>query len=175
MDMKEKHSIHSTLRENIIEHLFAGQMLQRLWQKDIMDAEILKSEFDAGGYDLVLSCRSVTRHIQLKVSRLGGSRSAVNVSLRLAEKPSGCVVWIVVDDELEFRAFHVFGEEAGHALPDIFNMKTVKHTKGNAQGTKNARLGHRVVPKTRFIAVAGVDGLLEWLLGDAIWNAAPVA
>lgn len=175
MEDREKHSIHSTLRENIIEHLFAGELLRRLWQRDILDAEILKSEFDAGGYDLVLSCRNVTRHIQLKVSRHYGSRSDVNVSKRLAEKPSGCVVWIIVDDDLNFQGYRWFGDSLGGPLPSIAEMKVLKHTKANAQGVKNERTGHRVIKQSNFERLDHMDKLLERLLGGAIWADTPVA
>lgn len=168
MDVQKKHSIHSTLRENIVEHLFAGELLRTLWRRDILDAEILKSEFDAGGYDLVLTRQNITRHIQLKVSRQGGSRTEFNVSMRLAEKPSGCVIWIVVDDALELREFRWFGDLDANPLPDIAEMKIVKHTKGNAQGVKNDRVGHRLIKQDRFTKVASMDELLVCLLGKVI-------
>lgn len=167
MDGTQKHYVYSTLRENIVEHLFAGELLRRLWQRDILDVEILKSEFDAGGYDLVLTRQNVTRHIQLKVSRLGGTRNAINVSLRLAEKPSGCVVWIIVDDDLNFQEYLWFGGAGGSTLPNISDLKVVKHTKGNALGVKNERLGHRVVKQSSFARMKDMDELLECLLGDA--------
>lgn len=170
MDMKETHAIFSTLRENIIEHLFAGELLRRLWQREIFDAEILKSEFDAGGYDLVLTCRHAIRHIQLKVSRFGGSRVDVNVNLRLAEKPSGCVVWIVVDDNLNFVEWRWFGDPHGGSLPDVADLKVVRHTKGNAQGVKHLRVGHRLVPQKRFERLETLDDLLLRLLGSGILN-----
>ncbi|AOF90269.1 hypothetical protein [Sinorhizobium sp. RAC02] len=170
MEAREKHAVFSTLRENIVEHLFAGELLRRLWQKDILDAEILKSEFDAGGYDLVLTCRNVTRHIQLKISRKGGARAEVNISLRLAEKASGCVVWIVVDDDLKTMNFRWFGDTNGGPLPDIADLKVVRHSKGNAQGVKHERLGHRIVPQKRFTPLESVDELLLCLLGSAILN-----
>lgn len=166
LDDRDKHSLHSTLRENIIEHLFIGALLQRLWQRNVVDAEVLKSEFDAGGYDLVLTFREITRHVQLKVTRSGGARSDVNVSLRLADKPSGCVVWIIVDDGLGFVEFRWFGAVPGEPLPDIQTMKITKHNKGNAQGIKNERPGHRQIRHSSFRRVEGIDGLLECLLGD---------
>ncbi|MGA1801434.1 hypothetical protein [Rhizobium sp. HT1-10] len=168
MESKLKHSIHSTLRENIIEHLFAGEILRRLWQKGIVDAEILKSEFDAGGYDLVLTCRYVTRHIQLKVSIEGGARAHVGVNLRLSEKPSGCVIWIAVDDGLAFKGFLWFGDQPGKPLPDMSEMNVVKHTKGNAQGVKAERIGHRLVKRNKFLMVDGLDSLLVHLLGEDV-------
>lgn len=68
----EDHARNSVLREIVLEHFFVGEVLKRLWQKRIFDVEILRSEFDAGGYDLVLSRGEIVRHIQLK-SRLVSS------------------------------------------------------------------------------------------------------
>lgn len=116
MDAREKHSLYSTLRENIIEHLLTGEILRRLWEWGIVDAEILKSEFDAGGYDLVLSCKHITRHIQLKVGRLSGSRDSISANLRLAEKPSGCVVWLIVDDEFALAGFPLVRGKTGRTF-----------------------------------------------------------
>ncbi|HEX3673682.1 MAG TPA: hypothetical protein VHU87_05365 [Rhizomicrobium sp.] len=62
-------SVHyqkSSLREKIVEHVFIGEALRMLWRKKIFDAEILRSEFDAFGYDLVLERGDTTRHVQLK-------------------------------------------------------------------------------------------------------------
>jgi hypothetical protein len=173
MQSKDKHSINSTLREKIIEHLFAGEILRRLWQKGAVDPEILKSEFDAGGYDLVLTCRQVTRHIQLKVSIEGGARSEVNVNLRLSEKPSGCVIWIVVDDDLNLKNFLWFGNQPGQPLPDVSDMNVVKHRKSNAQGIKASRPGHRLVRRSKFIALDDIDSLLTYVLGQEVSHQPP--
>jgi len=43
------HYINSTLRERIVEHVFVGEALRRLWQLGVTDVEVLRSEFDAGG------------------------------------------------------------------------------------------------------------------------------
>ena len=67
--------------------------------------EVLRSEFDAGGYDLVMCRGSVVRHIQFKVSRVGGKTAAIKASLRLTKKPSGCVLWILVTLDLELQTF----------------------------------------------------------------------
>ena len=60
------HYQHSMLRERIIEHVFVGDALRELWRAGVMDVEVLRSEFDAYGYDLVMSRGAITRHIQLK-------------------------------------------------------------------------------------------------------------
>ncbi|WP_050808197.1 hypothetical protein [Asticcacaulis biprosthecium] len=170
MDAREKHALYSNLRENIVEHVFIGQLLQRLWQLGIVDAEILKSEFDAGGYDLVLSCRSVNRHIQLKVGRVDGTTAEVKVSTKLAGRASGCVVWILVDDDLCFKGFRWFGAAPGESLPDISAFPVAKHTKGTAEGVKNQRPDHRVVKRTKFESLSNLDHLLARLLGKDIMN-----
>src|SRR5260370_29586722 len=98
-DMTEKanpHYAYSTLRERIVEHVFVGEALRQLWQRGVTDVEVLRSEFDAGGYDLVMSLRKVVRHIQFKTIMVGGKAANVNVSMKLMEKPSGCVIWIVI-------------------------------------------------------------------------------
>lgn len=145
-----------------------GEVLRRLWQKSIFEAEVLKSEFDAGGYDLVLTFENITRHIQLKVSRADGKRNDVGVSLRLAEKPSGCVVWIVVDDDLNLSGFRWFGSPPGQPLPDITKMAALKHTKGDAQGNKAIRAGHRILKRSTFTQLDDIDSLLVCLLGPLV-------
>jgi hypothetical protein len=71
-DEGTSHYLHSTLRERIVEHVFVGDALRRLWQHRVTDVEVLRSEFDAGGYDLVMSRGRIDRHIQFKTSIAGG-------------------------------------------------------------------------------------------------------
>lgn len=166
-----EHSLNSTLREKIAEHLFIGEILRRLWQRGIYDAEILRSEFDAGGYDLVLSCRDIVRHIQFKTSIVGGKTSRVNVSLRLAEKPSGCVVWMLLDNDVTISSYRWFGgQNTSDPLPNIHDLKIAKHPKGDSTGKKTDRPNLRVVEKRRFTPVETLDGLLSKLLGDSIFR-----
>src|SRR3546814_19219781 len=79
------------------------------WSSDVCssdlvtDVEVLRSEFDAGGYDLVMARGRVTRHIQFKTKIVGGKTDEVKISLRLMEKPTGCVLWIVVTRSEESR------------------------------------------------------------------------
>ncbi len=120
VDVGASHFVHSTLRERIVEHVFIGEALRRLWKHGATDIEVLRSEFDAGGYDLVMSYRGVMRHIQFKSITEGGRASSVNVSLKLMEKPSGCVIWMVVSPkELDLKSYRWFCGLPGHPLPDI--------------------------------------------------------
>jgi len=165
IDSENPHYVVSTLRERIVEHLFVGEALRKLWQLKIGDVEVLRSEVDADGYDLVMSYRKIVRHIQFKTVRDDGKAANVKVSLKLMEKPSGCVVWIVVDDELNLKAYRWFGDAPGKPLPDIRDMKVAKHTKGNAQGAKLERPSYRIVPRSRFVPLATLDAVLVRLFG----------
>jgi hypothetical protein len=90
MATEDRNFTHSTLRERIVEHVFVGDVLRTLWRRGVTDVEILRPEFDAHGYDVVMSRGPVVRHVQLKTQAAG----KVSVGRALAEKPSGCVVWI---------------------------------------------------------------------------------
>lgn len=161
----EQHYVHSVLRERIVEHAFIGDALRRLWQRGVTEVEVLRSEFDAGGYDLVMSYRHIVRHIQFKVMVAGGKRAAVTASLRLMDKPSGCILWIVVTDALDFQSFLWFGSPPGEPLPDLRALKTATHTKANAAGVKLERPNQRDVPRSAFIPLASLDAVLEQLFG----------
>ena len=113
---EDRHFTHSTLRERIVEHVFVGDVLRTLWRRGVTDVEILRPEFDAHGYDVVMSRGPIVRHVQLKTQAAG----KVSVGRALAEKPSGCVVWIGLNKEtLELGPFMWFGAAPGLPLPDI--------------------------------------------------------
>lgn len=80
----DMHSHHSTLRERIVEHVFVGEALRTLWRRGITDVEILRSEFDAHGYDLVMGRGQIVRHIQFKTG-IRGKPSPVSVARALVE------------------------------------------------------------------------------------------
>jgi hypothetical protein len=102
MDEETSHSLHSTLRERIVEHVFVGDALRRLWQHRVTDVEVLRSEFDAGGYDLVMGHGRIVRHIQFKTSMADSKVASIKASLKLMDKPSGCIIWILLTPALEF-------------------------------------------------------------------------
>jgi hypothetical protein len=157
------HFIRSTLRERIVEHVFVGAALRRLWQLGVTDIDVLRSEFDAGGYDLVMSYRKLVRHIQFKSIMEGGKAADVKVSMKLLEKPSGCVLWIVLSPKLELKSYRWFGGAPGEPLPDIRDLKVAKHSKGNAEGTKLERPNHRIVPRGCFEHLETLDAVLARL------------
>lgn len=163
----DAHSTFSVLRERILEHLFVGELLRLLWRRQVWDVEVLRSEFDAYGYDLVLTRGDTVRHVQLKTKRLGGSTREAKVGLSLQEKPSACIVCMVVDDHLTIDHFLWFGSQAGQPLPPLARYRAAKHTKANAEGVKSERLQHCVVPFTHFTRISTLDQLLGQLFAGA--------
>lgn len=156
----------SSLREKIVEYGFVGELLRALWRRGQRDIEVLRAEVDRGGYDLVLHCNGVTRHVQLKSSHREAATAKVTVNLKLAEKMSGCVIWILFDREtLELGPFLWFGGKPGEPLADL-GTKIARHTKANSHGQKLEKPGHRVVERRRFVALNSMAGLIHALFGS---------
>ena len=159
------HFRQSVLRERIVEHVFVGEALRRLWVKGVTDVEVLRSEFDAGGYDLVMSRATVVRHIQFKTATSEGKALSIKASLKLQDKPSGCIVWILVTPGLELETYLWFGGAPGQPLPNITAMKVAKHTKANVLGVKTERPDHRVIRRSQFEKLDSLDAVLQRLFG----------
>ncbi|MBB3107903.1 hypothetical protein FHS24_002437 [Psychrobacter luti] len=159
-----KHFEHSSFREKLIEHLFIGEMLKLSWLKDDCQLEIIKTEVDNAGCDVVLEDNNIIRHIQLKTSKLGAKASGQKVNVRLATKPSGCIVWIVFDENtLELCSFYFFGAEAGRPLTGLENAKVAKHTKANVDGLKAERSNIRILNKGQFTRYDSIEDLYKVL------------
>src|SRR6202051_2842205 len=151
------HSFDSSLREQALGHIFLGQLLAFMWRNGGRDIEVLKSEVDRGGYDVVLESNGIIRHIQLKSSFRGSKVREVDVSTKLLRKPGGCILWLEFDREtLAIERFYWFGGKAGNGLPNL-GERISRHSKGNSKGKKNERLGHRVVSKSDFQMLADIS------------------
>jgi hypothetical protein len=161
MGAEDRHFTHSTLRERIVEHVFVGDVLRTLWRRGVTDVEILRSEFDAHGYDVVMSRGSVVRHIQFKTQK----DRAIKVSLALGEKPSGCVIWIGIDEHLNLKHFRWFGGLPGQPLPEIKDFKVAQRETRNKAGERPDRRNHRMVPKRAFQVLETIDDVIEHLFG----------
>jgi len=151
MSNSSHHAVHSSFRENLIEHLFIAELLKESWLRKECTLEVAKPEVDNAGYDLIAESPSCVRHIQLKTTKIGGKTPAQKVHTKLAEKSSGCVVWIFFDEkEWALGPFRFFGSAAGKSLPSLNEFKIAKHTKGNKDGDKTKRPNIRVIPKSNF-------------------------
>lgn len=161
----EIHSTHSTLRERIVEHVFVGEALRLLWRHGVVDVEVLRPEFDAHGYDLVIARGNVVRHIQLKTGT-APKPGDVSIPMSLSEKPSGCVLWIHVTLDLNLGPYFWIGGAPGEPLPGIANFDVPRRATHNKQGVRPSRVNHRQVPKDQFQRLESIDAVLGKLLGD---------
>lgn len=137
-----------------------------MWVSGSANVEILKPEVDCTGYDIVVVNGSLVRHVQLKASVKGGSAVKQNINASLASHPSGCVVWIVVNEELKFEDFFWFGGPPGTPLPDLSKFRQAKNTRANAQGIKSERMNTKSIPKSAFQRVSNMPALVKRLFGE---------
>lgn len=160
----EEHSINSSYRERLIEHLFVGELLKLSWRNKDFSLEVSKPEVDNSGYDLIIEANGVLRHVQLKAAFDGAKTARQNVHVSLTRKPSGCVVWVYFNqDTLELGPFLFFGGKPGEPLPDISSHKIAKHTKGDAGGFKAERPTIRIINKGDFEKYPTVNDLYRAL------------
>lgn len=155
----------SVLREKVFEHLFLGDLTRTLLRSG-RRCEVLRAEFDGSGFDVALEAEGVLRHVQLKAMRADGKRAHVDIHTALAAKPSGCVVWMLIDPAtFETTAYRWFGAAPGRPLPALGD-KVVRHTKADSQGVKAERADLRQLGRGRFETIPTMDGLIERLFGD---------
>jgi hypothetical protein len=160
------HSLDSSLRERVIEHLFVGDLLRTLWRAGRRDVEVLRAEVDMGGYDLAIESGGALRHVQLKASHRGARTAQVAVSVKLAAKPSGCVVWVIFDaDTLSLGPFLWLGSAPGTALPEL-GSRIARHSKADSRGVKGERPGHRVVRRGSFTRLDTMTEVAAALFGS---------
>jgi len=69
--LREASFVHSSSREALIEHIFVAEVLQEAWFAREQLVEVLRSEVDAAGYDIVFECGSMVRHGPVEGERLG--------------------------------------------------------------------------------------------------------
>jgi hypothetical protein len=159
------HYLQSSLREKLLEHLFIGELVQELWKRGRRDIEILRAEIDFAGYDLVLECNGVLRHVQLKSSHRTAKTRDVKVNLSLSKKPHGCVIWVKFDEAtLKLGPFLWFGGSPTQKLPPLGD-RIARHTKGDRSGTKLPRQNLRVVNRSKFTKVTMMSDLVTELFG----------
>jgi len=162
---EESYALHSSGREKVLEHVFIAELLRTLWMWGIYDAEVLRSEVDASGYDLAIECRGVMRHIQLKSSASTAKTARVNIHTALAAKPSGCVIWMKFDPvTLTLGPFFWLGGAPSEPLPPLGD-KVARHAKGDGAGHKTLRPRIRVVARQSFVSLETIGAVAQALFG----------
>lgn len=118
----------SGYREIFIEHLFISDLLQHCAFVRDHKVEVLRSEVDNSGYDLVLEHGDVIRHVQLK----SGSGQSVDVNVKLQDHVGGCVVWMRWKHDAPARAileYRWFGNPPNQQTRDLGPEKPPKRGK----------------------------------------------
>jgi hypothetical protein len=162
---KGVHSQDSSLREQALGHRFLADLLCQMWRDGRRDIEVLKSEVDRAGYDIVLEANGILRHAQLKSSFIGSKVREVSVNTKLLAKPGGCVIWLEFEPEtLTIKNYLWFGGVPGSGLPDLGSRVSL-HSKANSKGQKLERPMHRVVGKGRFEPLSDVNLLVGRMFG----------
>lgn len=154
--------------ENLLELTVLSDIVQEAWFGRRLLVDVMRSQVDAFGHDVVLECGTVIRHVQFKARRADGKRTKYPINSRLAERPSGCVVWLGWQQRSDSNRVHIeyrwFGGMPGEPLPDL-GARVAKHTKANAEGIKHARPEIREISLSRFERLPDTAALLDRLFG----------
>lgn len=157
---------HSVFREQMFEHQLLFDLMRYAWKHDSAVLEVSKPAIDNSGHDLVLEARGITRHVQLKTSWVTAKADRQKVQLGLGAKPSGCVLWILVDEtHLECSSYLFFGAGPGEPLPPIMDFKIARHTRASKNG-RSERPNVREVRRSQFRVLTGISHLYETLFGN---------
>lgn len=162
----------SSFLENLKEHVFISELLQEVWVARAQQVDILRSEVDSSGYDLVLECGTVIRHVQLKSSRSNAKTSRQTVNIKLADKPAGCVVWLLWEEHpkssrIRFN-YLFYGKGPREPLTDLKRLEKGKHTKGDRAGHKAERPNTRVLKRAMFRKIDTMRELTDTLFGPLL-------
>jgi len=161
------HSEASSLREQYIEYGFLADLCREMWRRG-MAVDVLHCHTDRSGYDVVLEADGLQRHVQLKSSFEGAKTARQKINVRLAGKPSGCIIWIRFDAEtLDQTSYLWFGGDPGAPLPDIGD-RVAKHSKGDRAGTKAERPDIRVINRGQFSRLETMAELADRLFGPRL-------
>ena len=145
-------------------------LLQEAWFRYGMTIEVLHSEVDSAGYDLVLEFGGVIRHVQLEDSRpmprprvkrsiwrWRRSRAAAWCGCSTGQEPTVAALSL---------SYRFFGNGPGEPLPSLQDRKIARHTKANAQGIKAERPALRVLTRADFSAELSLAELMVSLFGE---------
>ena len=132
-------SQNSRFFENLLEHRFLFDLRRHL----VLDpnprlVNVLKSEVDAFGFDLVLSVGNRSLHIQMKTRSGVPPKTAYDLSEALWKLPSACAILMLYDpSKLEPTSYYVLG----FPMPPIENFPSSE--RGGFRKVKMQRSNHQ--------------------------------
>src|SRR5664279_5701054 len=80
--------------ERLLELALIADLTQEAWFGRHQIVDVLHSTVDAFRHDVVLECGQVLRHVQIKGRAMNGTTTRYKINTRLADRPSGCVIWL---------------------------------------------------------------------------------
>lgn len=157
-----RHTHSSTHREQILEHVFVGELLRYIWKHHRNEGlpEVTYTDVDNGGYDLIIEWRETVRHIQLKSTISGGGSVRLNESL--SNKPCGCVVLMTCDEDLTLVGYRWFGGPPGTKLA-LDRFDRARQTRADSMGEKKESISSRRIPRGTFEKLTGIGQLVDRL------------
>jgi hypothetical protein len=156
----------SSYVENVLRHSLVAALAGEQWVRDPMTGlQILNSEVDDSGFDIVLALGGRARYIQLKQTHAEKSPPSVSVRLSFAGMQGSCVVLVAHNlRDLSLAHLRFFGSDPGSPMPDIANGKTsIAPGRRNAAGQRKRREGYRNIRLSRFSAALDPAALLDRL------------
>src|SRR6266404_2781973 len=103
---------NSRFFENLLEHRFLFDLRRHLVLRDQpLLLNVLKSEVDAFGFDLVLSVAQHTYHIQMKTRSGSPPANSYELSESLWKLPNACTIWMLYDaSTIEPTSYYMLGQ-----------------------------------------------------------------
>ncbi len=91
------------------------------------------------------------------------------MNVKLADKPAGCVIWLLWEEDttshrIKFK-YLFYGEGPREPLTGIYGLPVAKHTKADSTGLKKERPNIRVIKKNEFRQIATIHALMDTLFG----------
>jgi len=166
MRLSQASSYRSRDRENLIEHVFISEILQECWFVREQPIEILRAEVDAYGYDLVLECNGLIKHVQLKATQNARPTRKQTINRFLENKVGGCVVWILIDRQhnegrVQLNYLYFGGRRPRDRMPPLGDTPALNPR------SKAPRKNSRLLDAKQFDAIPTTAALLDRMFGRA--------
>lgn len=102
---------NSRFFENLLEHRFLFDLRRHLvLRPEPLLLNVLKSEVDAFGFDLVLSVSERTYHVQMKTRSGAPPSNSYDLAESLWRLPNACAIWMLYDSTtIEPTTYYLLG------------------------------------------------------------------
>lgn len=170
-DYRSALATRSSYVENVLTHSMISSLAGDLWRRDPeVRMDILRTEVDESGFDLVLTMSGQGRYIQIKQVNSEGRNKNFSVRADFALMPGSCVVVIVHrDSDLSIEGYRFFGAALNKPMSSVdgFNSSILPGRRGK-DGNRRVREHYRDIPGACFTKLNSVSDLLEALFPETV-------